>query len=161
MPPYSVLSPAFLVSTLLLLTQFSKVTLAQAQLVAEAPQSSWMMAQSPSLAQAQPSFQDAPPPPWAIGLNLSAEQRSRLQTIHQTARSEGESLHQTLSTAEQKLRSLLQSDASIELLRQQNQQVQRLREQVDNHLFDALLAERQVLTPDQLATLIRQIREHQ
>jgi hypothetical protein len=60
--------------------------------------------------------------------------------------------------AEQQLRSLLQSQASIQSLRQQHQKVQQLRQQLDDNQFDALLAERQVLTAEQLATVIQRFR---
>lgn len=98
-----------------------------------------------------------PAPPWARDLQLNTEQRSQLQAIQQQALQKGERLHQQLLEAETQLRSRLHSQASIQELRQQYQTVQALRQQLADHHFDALLAERQVLTSDQLATLIQRL----
>jgi Spy/CpxP family protein refolding chaperone len=102
---------------------------------------------------------EIPAPPWARDLNLSAEQRSRLKAVDEQARQEGEMLHQKLMAAEKELRSLLQSNASIEQLRQKHREVQQLRQQLDDNHFEALLGERQVLNPDQLAKVIEQFRK--
>ncbi len=116
-------------------------------------------AQSPSTIPAQSASASAqtteiPAPPWAWDLNLSAEQRSRLKTMNEQARQNGDQLHQKLIAAERQLQSLLQSNASIEQLRQQHHEVQKLRQQLDDNHFEALLAERQVLTKEQLAKVI-------
>jgi Spy/CpxP family protein refolding chaperone len=139
----------FLLPTALLLMQ-SGGAIASSQLLSANPASS-------STAQTQSN--EIPAPPWARDLNLSAEQRSRLKTVNDQARKEGEILHQKLMAAEKELRSLLQSNASIEQLRQKHRDVQQLRQQLDDNHFEALLGERQVLTPDQLAKVIEQVRK--
>ncbi len=101
---------------------------------------------------------EAPVPPWARDLNLSAAQRSQLQSVNEQARKNGAVLHQKLMAAEEQLRSLLQSDVSIEQLRQQYREVQKLRQQLDNNRFEALLGERQVLTSAQLKKVIERFR---
>jgi Spy/CpxP family protein refolding chaperone len=101
---------------------------------------------------------EIPAPPWARTLNLTVEQRSRLKTVNEQARNEGEMLHQKLMEADNQLRSLLQSNAAIQQLRQQHQEVQKLRQQLDNNHFEALLGERQVLTSEQLAKVIQEFR---
>jgi hypothetical protein len=88
-----------------------------------------------------------PAPPLAKDLNLSPEKRSQLMTVNKLARKEREQLHQQLMAAEQQLRSLLRSKASIQQLRQQHQEVRKLRQQWDENHFEALLGERQVMTP--------------
>lgn len=112
---------------------------------------------TPSAMDAEPLNQ-VPAPPWARDLQLNAQQRSQLQTIEQHARQKGEQLHQQLIAAEKQLRSLLQSQASIQQLRQQYQTVQQLRQQLDDNYFDTLLAERQVLTSEQLETVLQRFR---
>ncbi|MBW4522635.1 MAG: periplasmic heavy metal sensor [Scytolyngbya sp. HA4215-MV1] len=113
----------------------------------------------PDPAQTPPTTQnEIPVPPWARDLNLSAEQRSRLNTVHEQARQQGEPLQQKLMAAETQLQALLQSNASIEQLRQQHRVVQQLRQQLDDNHFEALLGERQVLTPEQLAKVIQMFR---
>ncbi len=109
---------------------------------------------TPTLAQAN----EIPAPPWAWNLNLSTEQRSQLKTVNDQARQNGDQLHQKLMAAEKQLRSLLQSNTSIEQLRQQHREVQKLRQQLDNNQFEALLGERQVLTSEQLAKVIERFR---
>jgi len=143
----------FLLSAAVLLVQVGSA-IASAQPNSTTPTTRFFT-ESPSTTALEPSS-EIPAPPWARDLNLSAEQRSRLQTIHQQAQQQGESLHQQLMAAEEQLRSLLQSDASIQQLRQQHQQVQQLRQQLDNHHFEVLLSERQVLTAEQLARLIQE-----
>lgn len=61
--------------------------------------------------------------------------------------------------SERELRSRLQRDATIQQLRQQYQEVQQLRQQLDENRFEALLAERQVLTPAQLSIVIQEWRD--
>ncbi len=102
---------------------------------------------------------DIPAPPWGRDLNLSAEQRSRLKTINEQARQQGEKLHEKLMDAEMQLRSQLRSDASIQQLRQLYQDVQKLRQQLDENHFEAFLGERQVLTATQLKQLIERARQ--
>lgn len=109
---------------------------------------------TPSAVESDQSNQ-VPVPPWARDLQLNAEQRSQLQVIKQQAQQQGEKLHQQLMKAEKQLRSRLQSQASIPELRQHYQAVQQLRQQLDDNQFNALLAERQVLTSEQLATLLQ------
>ncbi len=106
-----------------------------------------------------PAANDIPAPPWARNLNLTAEQRSQLQKVNENARQVGEKLHKQLMEADQQLRSLLQSNASIAQIREQYQDVQKIRQQLDNNRFEALLGERQVLTSDQLAQVIQQFKQ--
>ncbi|HBB36054.1 MAG TPA: hypothetical protein DDZ80_16095 [Cyanobacteria bacterium UBA8803] len=94
-----------------------------------------------------------PEPPWAKDLNLSTEQQEQIAAIHEQARKEGEGLREQLMAADNQMRSLLASDAAPDRLRQQHQQIQALHQQLDNNRFETMLAERQVLTPEQRAQL--------
>jgi Spy/CpxP family protein refolding chaperone len=94
-----------------------------------------------------------PEPPWAKNLNLSTEQRSRLQAIHQQGIKGIEEVQKRLFAADNQLRSLLESSVPLEQLRQQHQQIQALRQQLDNNHFEMMLAEREVLTPEQIMDL--------
>ncbi|OCR00467.1 hypothetical protein BCD67_25855 [Oscillatoriales cyanobacterium USR001] len=94
-----------------------------------------------------------PEPPWAKNLNLSNEQRSRIQAIHQQSIKGIEEVQKQLLAADNQMRSLLESSVPLEQLRQQHQQIQRLRQQLDNNHFEMMLAEREVLTPEQLMEL--------
>ena len=108
---------------------------------------------------APPTANGIPDPPWARNLNLTAAQRSQLQTVYEKARQEGAKLHQQLMAADQQLRSLLQSQASIAQIRQQYQEVQKIRQKLDDNRFETLLGERQVLTATQLSQVIQQFKQ--
>ncbi|MFB2934769.1 Spy/CpxP family protein refolding chaperone [Aerosakkonemataceae cyanobacterium BLCC-F154] len=113
-----------------------------------------------SIAQVPPNPVSAPPaPPWTQAVNLSAEQKERIAAIHKQAKQEVDKLHQELFAADNQMRSLLESNASIEQLRQQYQQIQQLRQQLANTHFEAMLAERQVLTNEQLTQVLRILRQ--
>jgi len=92
---------------------------------------------------------ESPEPPWAKGLNLTAEQKQRIKTIHEQAKPEIEGMRQQLMEADKQMRSLLESNTSTEELRKQHQKIQSLRQQLDNKHFEMMLTEREVLTPQQ------------
>ncbi|HLO86433.1 MAG TPA: Spy/CpxP family protein refolding chaperone [Nostocaceae cyanobacterium] len=92
-------------------------------------------------------------PPWANDINLTDAQKQQLKALHEQARKDAEPLGQQLREADEKMRSLLASDTSNEQLRQQHQKIQALRQQLDNKRFETMLAERQILTPEQRTQL--------
>ena len=92
-------------------------------------------------------------PPWAKDLNLSTEQRDRIKTLHEQAKKDIEGVRQQLMEADRQMRSLLASDTSSDQLRQQHQQIETLHQQLDNKRFEMMLAEREVLTPEQRSQL--------
>ena len=92
-------------------------------------------------------------PPWAKNINLSNEQRSRIQAVHEQGIKGIQKIQQQLFEADGKMRSLLESSTPLEQLRQQQQYIQTLRQQIDNNHFEMMLAERQVLTQEQLIQL--------
>lgn len=98
-------------------------------------------------------------PPWARSLNLTPEQRSRLQAIHEKSRTMDEPLYQKEREAEKKMLSLLQSSASIAEIRQQRQILQPLHQQLDDNRFESLMSEREILTPEQLTKVIQFFRK--
>jgi len=100
-----------------------------------------------------------PEPPWAKNLNLSTEQRSRIQAIHQQGIKAIEEAQKRLFAADNQMRSLLESSVPLAQLRQQHQQIQALRQQLDNNHFEMMLAEREVLTPEQVIDLKRVMQE--
>lgn len=143
----------FLLSTtLILLPITTSIALSKPQLAS--------IAQVPTNPVPAPSTDKVPPaPPWAQAVNLSTEQKEQIAAIHKQAKQEVDKLHQELFAADQQMRSLLESNASIEKLRQQYQQIQQLRQQLANTHFEAMLAERQVLTSDQLTQVLRILRQ--
>lgn len=92
-------------------------------------------------------------------LDLSTEQRQRIEAIEQQSETETEGLHQQLREAKQQMQSLLSSEASTNELRQQHQQIQELHQQLEDSRFETRLQVREVLTPEQrtqLAELMQQ-----
>jgi len=93
--------------------------------------------------------QGNPEPPWMKDINPSTEQRERIKAIHEQSRKDTEDFLQQLHKAEDQMHSLLTSNASLDKLRQQHQQIQKLHQQLDDHNFETMLAVRQVLTSEQ------------
>lgn len=92
-------------------------------------------------------------PPWAKNINLSDEQRSRIHAVHEQGIKAIQKIQEQIFEADGKMRSLLESSAPLEQLRQQQQYIQTLRQQIDNNHFELMLAERQILTQEQLIQL--------
>jgi len=88
-------------------------------------------------------------PPWIKDINLNTKQQEKINTIDQQSRKTGQELGEQLHQADEKLHSLLTSNAAPEKLRQQHREVQQLRQQLDDHHFETMLAIYQVLTPAQ------------
>lgn len=97
---------------------------------------------------------------WTEELDLSPDQSAQIQVIQTEARTAAEGLHQQLQQAHETLRSLMASDASVEQLRQQHQQLQTLKQQMGNQHFETMLAIREVLTPEQRAELAELMQQH-
>lgn len=86
-------------------------------------------------------------------LNLTTEQSSRIQAIQQQSRTAGEGLHQQLQQAHEEMRSLMSGNASATQLRQKHQQLQTLKQQLDDQRFETMLEIREVLTAEQRAQM--------
>jgi len=84
-------------------------------------------------------------------LNLSQEQKQKLETIRKQSQAQMGQRKQALRQAEQSLRQMMQGTDSADQLRAQHQQVQELRQQMENLRFENMLAMREVLTPEQRA----------
>jgi Spy/CpxP family protein refolding chaperone len=119
------------------------------------------IAQLPPSSPDQPDAEGTRLPPWADAINLSTQQRQQIQALHQQTKNDTQALRQQLQQAEQQLRSLLAGNASDDQLRQLHQQIQPLRQQLDDKRFDMLLAERQILTPEQRTQLAQWMQQHQ
>ncbi len=94
-------------------------------------------------------------------LELTPEQSAQIETIEQKSRSETETLRQEMRQNVEKMRSLLTaSDAAPEELRQQHEQIQALREQLDDQRFETMLQVREILTPEQRTQAAELIEQH-
>jgi protein CpxP len=139
---------------------------------AQLPPSSAAQEAPPSPDQAPPSDQMPPPlgeqspsgrppePPWMKELNLSSEQQTKIRSLHEQFGEKTKELRQQFQEADKKLRDSLTSDASADQLRQQYQQVQKLRQQMDDQMFEMRLAERDVFTPAQRTQLAKWMQQH-
>lgn len=95
-------------------------------------------------------FADLPPePPWVQAIDLSTDQRSRLQAIHAKTKQAIDMLQQQLFQAHHQMRSLMESDASLDRLQQQHDVIQTLHQQIENKHFATILEERKILTAEQ------------
>ncbi|UBF25031.1 Spy/CpxP family protein refolding chaperone [Kovacikia minuta CCNUW1] len=102
----------------------------------------------------------APEPPWIKDINLTTEQKNRIQAIHEKTQNAAKNLHQQLRQALEQERSLMAGNATAEQIQQQHQQVQRLFQQLDDQRFEAMLSIREILTPDQRAQVATLMKQH-
>jgi Spy/CpxP family protein refolding chaperone len=121
-------------------------------------QSSSVAAETPSQSASQ-AAKDAKALAWTKDLNLTAAQQSQLQSIQAQSSQNRDTLYKSLTTADRKLLSLLQSQSPIPPLREQYRVVADLRYQLNEYDFEILMAQRQVLTPTQLAKVIEKFRK--
>ena len=93
-------------------------------------------------------------------LDLTDEQSTQIDAIHEKYRAANEENYQQLQEAREEMRSLLTSDANPDRLRQQHQQMQSLRQQLANSRFEAMLEVREVLTPEQRQKMADMMAQH-
>ncbi len=99
-------------------------------------------------------------PPWSKDINLSNQQIEQIKTLHEQSQKDTESLRQQLHQAEDQMRSLLESDAPMDKLQQQHQQIQTLRQQLDDKHFQMMVAENKLLTPAQRSQISKFMQQH-
>jgi Spy/CpxP family protein refolding chaperone len=103
---------------------------------------------SQSFAQRQP-LANSPGQNWIQELKLSPEQMQQIQGIRKGKQVEIQQKTQQLDQARKRLRELLVSDASQEVVRREHQKVQALSQEVQALRFEVLLTVREVMTLEQ------------
>ena len=86
---------------------------------------------------------------WMTQLNLSEEQKQKLQAIRYQYKDQIAQRKQAARQMSQQLRDLMASNASTEEIRAKYQQVQQLRQQLEDVSFESMLATREVMRLDQ------------
>ena len=86
-------------------------------------------------------------------LDLTSEQSSQIKAIKDQAKAKGQGLREQMRAEQEKLKSLFKSDASTEILAQQHQKPQNLRQQMGDNRFATILQIREILTPEQRAKM--------
>ncbi|HAA30782.1 MAG TPA: Spy protein [Cyanobacteria bacterium UBA8553] len=86
---------------------------------------------------------------WMDQLNLSEEQQQKLQAIRYQYKDQIAQRKQAVGEMSQELRDLMASNASTEEIRAKYQQVQQLRQQLEDVSFESMLATREVMRLDQ------------
>ena len=96
-------------------------------------------------------------------LNLSSEQSTQIEAIHNSKKQESETLREQVKAQKEAMRDLFASDASDSELQQQHQEIQNLKQQIGTNRFEGMLEIRAVLTPEQKAQLteLMQVRHNQ
>ncbi|HEY9635980.1 MAG TPA: Spy/CpxP family protein refolding chaperone [Coleofasciculaceae cyanobacterium] len=92
-------------------------------------------------------------------LNLTQEQKQKLQAIHSQYKEQISQSKQSLHQATEELKKLMAGNASAGEIRTKHQEVRRLRDQLEEVSFESMLAMREVLTPDQRSQFA-QLMEH-
>jgi len=91
-------------------------------------------------------------------LNLSPQQKQRIQAIRQNYQNRLEQSKQSLRQIRQELGQMMSGDASENVIRQKFQQLQQRQQEVNQLRFDSMLEMREVLEPSQrqeLAEILR------
>ena len=86
---------------------------------------------------------------WMAQLNLSEEQKQKLQATRSQYKDQIFQRKQAVRQITQQLRDLMVSNASADEIRAKHQQVQQLRQQLEEASFESMLATREILTLDQ------------
>ncbi|URR36150.1 Spy/CpxP family protein refolding chaperone [Thermosynechococcus sp. HN-54] len=92
-------------------------------------------------------------------LNLTPEQRQRLQAVRQQYQGQMEQTRNQLRTAKAELRQMMSGNASEEQIRSKYQQVRQLENQLASLRFESMLAMRSILTPQQRQALAAQMQQ--
>lgn len=114
------------------------------------------------IAQAGAGFEDGSGPRserWEQRLNLSPDQRQRINSIRSQNRDQMRSTSDALRQARKRLSDLLGSNASESEIRQQRQQVESLSQRLRDARFDSMLRVRSILTPQQRQELAQQMEQ--
>lgn len=86
-------------------------------------------------------------------LNLTSEQQQQIDNIREQRKASSENLREQFQAAREEMRSLQASNASAAQLRQQRQEMEQIKEQLEDQRFEAMLEIREILTPEQRAQL--------
>ena len=86
-------------------------------------------------------------------LDLTSEQSQKIRDLRQQRRQAKQDLRQQRQAAHEQMRTLMAGNASDSELRQQYQQIQRLRQQMADQRFETMLQIRAELTPEQRAKM--------
>ncbi|MFN3678337.1 Spy/CpxP family protein refolding chaperone [Thermosynechococcus sp.] len=92
-------------------------------------------------------------------LNLTPEQRQRLQAVRKQYQGQMEQTRNQLRTAKQELRQMMSGNASEDQIRSKHQQVRQLENQLASLRFESMLAMRGILTPQQRQALATQMQQ--
>ncbi|MFP4300259.1 MAG: Spy/CpxP family protein refolding chaperone [Spirulinaceae cyanobacterium] len=92
-------------------------------------------------------------------LNLTSEQQQQIQSIRDKYKGQMDEQRDSMQAARQQLGALMASDASVEQLRAQHNEVMRLQQNMANLRFESMLETRQVLTPTQRQELSQMTQE--
>lgn len=86
-------------------------------------------------------------------LDLTSEQSSQIQAIHDRNKQENEALYEEVKAKKEAMHDLFASDASDSELLQQHQEIQNLKQELKAKRFEGMLEIREILTPEQKAQI--------
>jgi periplasmic protein CpxP/Spy len=110
----------------------------------------WLALAAPAFAQVPQSQLPSEPPGLDLtNIGLTPEQRTRIQNIRREDQQAAAEVRNNLKTETRQLRTLFESDATDDQLRQQYERVASLRQQLDRLRFGNFLRVRSMLNADQ------------
>lgn len=99
---------------------------------------------------------------WMDQLNLTQEQKQKLERIQNRYKSEITQRQQAVRQANKKLREMMTAgNTSADQIRRQHKQVQELRQQLEETRLESMLAMREVLTQEQRSKLGQLMQQRQ
>ncbi|MGK7872593.1 MAG: Spy/CpxP family protein refolding chaperone [Xenococcaceae cyanobacterium] len=93
-------------------------------------------------------------------LNLTEDQRQKIQEIRQKYQGEIDQRRETLHAAHQELGDMMAGTDSADAIRTKHQEVIKLRQELGNLRFESMLEIREVLTPEQRNQFAQMMRQH-
>ncbi|HEY9706304.1 MAG TPA: Spy/CpxP family protein refolding chaperone, partial [Allocoleopsis sp.] len=90
---------------------------------------------------------------WMQKLNLTADQKTKIQAIKAKYKPQMETKRQALKKAMEEKRALMKNAPADDQLRAKHKEIQALRQEMGNLSFESKLEMRKVLTPEQLKQL--------
>lgn len=92
-------------------------------------------------------------------LNLSSEQSTQIEAIHDRLRQENETLYEQVKIQKEAMQQLFASNASDSELLQQRQEIQNLKQELKDNRFEGMLEIREILTLEQRAQMSELMQE--
>jgi Spy/CpxP family protein refolding chaperone len=98
---------------------------------------------------------------WMAGLDLTAEQQTKLKALREKSREQVQKLHEAMRVKHEELKTLLTGDGSVDKARSIHKEVQDSKRKMEDLHFESMMELRTLLTPEQRKKLAELMEAHQ